>query len=107
MILLFLILLLLGPRFATIVWWLMEPTRFNLTFSTYLFPILGILFVPCTTLMYVLVFPGGLTGFDWMWLGLALLIDISAAGGGAYKGKQQMAAPAPTPPPKPSETKEN
>jgi len=26
--------------------------------------------------MYVIVFPGGITGFDWVWLGLGLFADI-------------------------------
>jgi hypothetical protein len=32
--------------------------------------------------MYVLVAPGGVTGFDWVWIGLALFADIASYGGG-------------------------
>ena len=79
-------LLLLGPRVATLVWWLVNPTRFNLAFNSVILPVLGFLFLPWTTLMYLAVWsPGqGVQGFDWVWLVIALLIDISADAGGAY-----------------------
>ena len=40
---------------------------------------LGIIFLPFATLIYVIVYtPGvGLTGFDWFWVILAVLLDIS------------------------------
>ena len=43
---------------------------------------LGIIFVPWLTLMYVIVAPGGIEGFDRVWLGLALFGDIASYGGG-------------------------
>ena len=36
-------------------------------------------------MMYVLVFAGGVTGFDWLWLGLGLLADISWWSGAAAR----------------------
>ena len=46
----------------------------------------GFLFLPWTTLMYLIVWgPGqGVRGFDGVWLGLALWIDIGTDAGGAY-----------------------
>ena len=32
--------------------------------------------------MYVTIFPGGVTGWDFMWLGLGFLADISSYAGG-------------------------
>jgi hypothetical protein len=61
--------------------------RGNATFDTFLLPLLGFLFVPWTTLMYVIVFPGGIEGFDWFWIGLALLADVASYAGGAYGGR--------------------
>jgi len=73
----FTILLLLGPRVAAPIWWLINPGRWSLAFnSSWIWPLLGIIFVPWTTMMYVIVFPGGVTGLDWLWLGLGLLSDI-------------------------------
>ncbi len=63
------ILAVLGPRALIFVWWLAEPGRWNVTFETFIFPFLGFLFLPWTTLAYVVVFPGGIEGFDFVVLG--------------------------------------
>jgi len=76
-------LLLLGPRAALIVWWLLDASRFSAAFSTWLFPVIGFLVLPMTTLAYLLVFPNGVDGFDWVWIGLGVLVDVSGWGGGA------------------------
>lgn len=81
----FTILVFLGPRAGILVWWLFDQTRWQRTFENFLWPFLGFIFVPWTTLMYVLVFPGGVTGFDWFWLGLGLLADISWWSGAAAR----------------------
>ena len=86
-------LLLLGPRLAILVWWLMDSARFNLAFNTevwplhlavpfWIWPLLGALLVPWTTLAYLIVSPGGVVGLDWLWLGLGLLIDLGSHSGG-------------------------
>jgi hypothetical protein len=77
-----------APRLALVFWWIFQPVRLNATFPNFIWPLLGILFIPWTTLMYVIVFPGGINGFDWLWLGLALAIDIGAWGGG-YRARSQ------------------
>lgn len=86
----FLSLVLLGPRVFNLFWWLFQPLRWQLAFANWggiwwLWPTLGILFLPWTTLMYVLVAPGGLVGLDWLWLGLMLLADFASYGGGAAR----------------------
>jgi hypothetical protein len=35
--------------------------------------LIGGIFVPWTTLSYLIVFPGGVVGLDWVWLGLGLV----------------------------------
>jgi hypothetical protein len=80
----------LGPRAAVLVWWLINPLRFNIAFNTIILPILGIIFLPWTTLMYLLVFPGGIVGFDWLWLGLGVVADIAMHGGGAWGNKDKI-----------------
>ena len=84
---LFLSLLLFGPRIVIIFWWLIEPLRWSAAFDTFIFPFLGFLFLPWTTLMYVLVSPFGLDGLDLLWLGLAVAADIASYAGGAYGGR--------------------
>jgi len=87
-------LVLFGPRLAILIWWLVQPMRWRLAFEKFgmpfLWEFLGFLFLPWTTIMYVLVAPAGVTGFDWIWLGLGLLADIASYSGGAYSGRDRM-----------------
>lgn len=75
--------LFLGPRAGILVWWLFDMARWEQAFSTFVWPLIGSIFLPWTTLAYVFVFPGGVTGFDWFWIVLAILLDmVSYTGGG-------------------------
>ena len=78
------------PRFAVLFIWLARPALFNAALDP-LFAILGIIFLPFTTLMYVLLFnpATGLVGFDWLWLGLAFLIDLGGIGSSAYANRDR------------------
>jgi len=83
----FLSLVLLGPRIFNIFWWIFQPVRWQAAFSWgggiwWLWPILGIVFLPWTTLMYIIVAPGGVTGFDWLWIGIMVVADVVSYGGG-------------------------
>jgi hypothetical protein len=80
---LFTVLVFLGPRAGILVWWLLQPARWQAAFENFIVPALGFIFLPWTTLMYVLVFAGGVTGFDWVWLGLGLVADIAWWAGAA------------------------
>ncbi len=44
----------------------------------WLWPILGIIFLPFTTIMYVILWtPGiGLAAWDWFWLFMAVILDV-------------------------------
>jgi hypothetical protein len=86
---LLILLLVLGPRAVIAVWWLIAPLQWHATFGTLLWPILGFLLLPWTTLVYMLVAPGGIVGFDYLWLALALVIDVSShAGGRVYQRRR-------------------
>lgn len=80
----------LGPRALILFWWLMDPTRWSLTFGGgLLLPLLGFLVLPWTTIMYVLFWAvGGLTPLGWLFVGLGLLIDLGTYGGGAMNRDQ-------------------
>jgi hypothetical protein len=69
----------LFPRLALLIVWIARPALVDAAFNTFLLPLLGIIFLPFTTLIYVIVYtPGvGLVGFDWFWVILAVLLDIS------------------------------
>jgi hypothetical protein len=86
----FLMLVLLGPRVVGVFWWIFQPVRWQSAFSDFaggniwwLWPVLGIVFLPWTTIMYVIVAPGGIVSWDWLWLGLMLVADIASYSGGA------------------------
>jgi hypothetical protein len=40
--------------------------------------------------MYVIIFLGGVTGFDWIWLGLGVLADIASYSGGGYGNRHRI-----------------
>ena len=76
---------LIGPRFAILVWWLFDASRWEAAFSSFWITFIGFLFAPWTTLAYVLVWsPDGLRGFDWIILGLGILADIASYTSGQY-----------------------
>ena len=59
------------PRLATLFVWLARPAMFSAAFGgSWLWPLLGVIFLPFTTLFYVILWsPGvGLTTWDWVWL---------------------------------------
>ncbi len=76
--------MLFGPRIAFLIYWLMLPVRVAAAYAQFALPwligILGLIFIPWTTLMYVIVFP--MTGFDWVWVGLGVLADVASYMGG-------------------------
>lgn len=86
------ILVLLGPRFLAIFWWISNPARWDRAFSTALWPILGILVAPWTTLAYVSGQPGGFDGFDLFIVALAVIMDIASYAGGGYGNRDRMPA---------------
>lgn len=80
-----------APRLAFLLWWLFQPVRINATFETWILPLVGVIFLPWTTLMYVIVFPGGLSVINWVFLGLALAADLGTYFGGGKSGRDYYA----------------
>lgn len=74
-----------GPRLAFLVLLLFPygQAKASLAFNTVLWPLLGWLFLPWTTLMYVIVYP--IVGFNWIWIGLGILADIATYSAAAYR----------------------
>jgi len=84
---LFVVMSLVGPRFAIFVWWVLDSARWSAAFSSIWVAILGFLFLPWTALFFVLVFPGSVEGFDWFIVGLGVFFDLTSYGGGGYRGR--------------------
>ena len=85
----FTILLFLGPRVANITWWILSPARWTGealgAFNGPIVPILGIIFLPWTLLFYMIVFPGGVVGIDWLWIVLGAVADVASYAGGGWR----------------------
>jgi hypothetical protein len=74
-----------------IFWWLINPSRWSSAFDTFIVPLIGFVFLPWTTLMFVAVAPfGNVAGADWLWLALAFFGDLMSLGGG-YSRRPAMA----------------
>ena len=83
------LLALITPRLVIVV--LAIFTRYlHQAYETALWPILGFLLLPLTTVAYVLVAPGGVTGYDWVWLIGAFLADVGLQGSSAYGNRQRV-----------------
>lgn len=84
------------PRLALLFVWLFTDlvTRAfqSAVLGPFFTPLLGIIFLPFTTLMYVIVWSPiyGVSGWAWFWVGLGLLLDISAYSGSAYGNRNRM-----------------
>ena len=79
------------PRVADVLIWIARPTMFMQAFNNnVIWPILGIIFMPFTTLMYVILWtPGiGLTGWDWLWVILAVFLDVTHWSQMAYNNRK-------------------
>ena len=85
------VLVFFGPRLAILMWWLIQPVRFDQALDDrWLLTILLWLFLPWTLLMYLFIFPGGIVGFDWVILILGLLADIASYSGGFWGNRNQV-----------------
>ena len=84
---LFIVLAAFFPRVVLFLLWLFQPAFFSPEFDgQFLWPLLGFLFLPFTTLMYAVFFDaalGGLAGPGVIAVVVAVLIDLGIVGGGA------------------------
>src|SRR5688500_6994995 len=73
------------PRIALFILWVARPARVDAAFDGFIIPLLGLVFLPFATLIYVLLYtPGiGLTGWDWFWVALAAVLDVGHWGAAA------------------------
>jgi hypothetical protein len=80
------------PRVAFAVYWLARPATVDAAFGTFIVPLLGLIFLPFTTLMYVILWtPGvGLTGWDWLWIAIAFVLDVGHYSYSAYGNREKI-----------------
>jgi hypothetical protein len=90
---LFAIVLAGAPRFALFFWWLMQRAYVTLAFKgSQIWGLLGFLFLPWTTLMWVIVYPGGISFVNWFFLALAFMVDMGTYFGGGREGQRRYAS---------------
>jgi hypothetical protein len=72
------------PRIALVCLWIFT-NDVDRAYDSFIVPLLGLIFLPLTTLVYAVAWSpvGGVEGIEWLWVGLALVLDLSAYGGGA------------------------
>jgi len=82
----------LFARLALLVVWIVTPLVNRAFHGGWLLPLLGILFLPITTLAYVLVYDisGSVTGWGWLWVVLALLLDLGTHSSSAYTNRHRL-----------------
>jgi hypothetical protein len=94
--------LVFASRIAIFLWWLSDRPLFTLAFGNWalpgniaipvwVWPVIGGIFVPWTTLAYLFLFQGGIIGYEWIVLGVAFLIDV-AGHGGSYRHRDRISA---------------
>jgi hypothetical protein len=66
-----------APRVVLLIMWIVGP-RVSAAFDTFIVPLLGLIFLPYTTIMYVLVWSPatGVYGWDWLWIALGVWLDV-------------------------------
>jgi hypothetical protein len=78
------------PRLGLFIVWVARPKLVDVAFDTWIWPLLGIIFLPFATLMYVILYTAGvgLSGWDWFWVGLAAVLDLMHWGAGWTQRRQ-------------------
>ncbi len=82
----------LFPRFAYAIYWIARPNQVSLVFDgNLIWPLLGLVFLPFTTLMYTILWSvGGLSGTDWLWVGLAVILDLGHYAASAWGNRDRI-----------------
>ena len=81
----------IGPRIALFVWWVFG-NKVDAAFDTWVWPLLGLIFLPWTTLAYVIAWgPVDVSGAGWLLVALGLAVDIASYSARAAKSKYRSA----------------
>ena len=73
------------------LWKSADKLRKNIDAAEYKHIVLGLIFLPWATLMYVAVAPGGVNGFwEWLFLILAIVIDVGSYAGGGIGNRNRV-----------------
>ena len=82
----FLLIAALSPRFAVILMWIFTPWVDRAT-EAFIWPLLGLIFLPITTLLYVILWNTGghgVDGWEWILVILGVFGDLASYGASRY-----------------------
>jgi hypothetical protein len=81
-----------APRVALALIWIFT-NLVDRAFSGFVVPLLGLIFLPFTTLFYVLAWSpvGGVSGWGWFFVTIGVVFDIGHWAGAGYTGQQRYA----------------
>jgi len=81
----------IGPRVALLLWWIFDSQRVDAAFSSWFWPFLGLLFLPWTTLAYLVVWSpiGGVEGWEWIIVALGFFLDVATYSSRAAQSRYQ------------------
>jgi hypothetical protein len=81
-----------APRVVLVILWIFS-NLVDRAFSGFLVPLLGLIFLPYTTLFYVLSWSpvGGVSGWGWFFVICGFLFDVGHWAGSGYSGRQRYA----------------
>lgn len=83
-------LLALLARIGLLVIWLQTPLVKNGFHNGWFLPLLGLLFLPLTTVSYVVVYAlgnGSVVGAAWLWVVVGFLFDVGMHGSGVSSNR--------------------
>jgi len=82
----------IGPRLALFVWWVFG-SKVDAAFGSWIWPLLGLIFLPWTTLAYVVAWGplDGVSGLGWLVVAIGLAGDIATYSSRAAKARYRTA----------------
>ena len=84
------------PRAAVCLLHLLDHAsrQVDAAFDTWIFPLLGLIFLPLATLLYAVLWTvGGLSGWAWFWVILAAVLDLAHGATAAASRSQYQSGP--------------
>ena len=82
----------IGPRVALFVWWAFGD-KVDAAFDTWIWPLLGLIFLPWTTLAYVVAWGpiDAVSGAGWLLVALGFAADIATYSARSAKNRYRTA----------------
>ncbi|MFP4144725.1 MAG: hypothetical protein ACOCTI_04230 [Phycisphaeraceae bacterium] len=79
------------PRIFIVLLWVLNPAWLDRAYQTLLWPLLGFIFLPFTTLAYAFAMnqAGGVRGVYLFVFALAVLMDLGSLSGSGYSSRRR------------------